>query len=584
VEERNFRVEERLRSFARLITGHFSLKVVFEGDKAFLDEERMQIPPVQNTPEGFSRAKFYVCHECGHALFSDFAIMEEASEEDSRLPRILNSLEDARVERKMITRFPGLKRNMQDNIERIISGWDVKRMPLPTQLIYGIYLVGRGFDVSFFSPDARNILFLFEGDILKAVSSDDPYLVLECARRILSRIDELVKGPEEHDMDTRPSEGAGDKREQEDESEADSAGVDGHEEEGGKEGVSTDAVSGDEKDGTGREPEEIETQLSDEAKEELRISDFSCDSISDLIKSHFDEVRLPDDHDEMRGLEHLKDENNDEEKTIHIPPDGSLEEYSRVLKPLLSECNFLSREIERIVAQRRTKRERMAFRRRERKGILDTRNLWKIAKGEDTIFKRRIRGEGKTLTVDPDSLAIYILLDESWSMSGRERIKEAQKAVMILGEALDKLDIPFAITGYTTAKDMLMRFLYKGFQENFRRVKTRLLKIRARYGTYTAEHVPFARRRLEKRKERKKLLIVITDSEEIESKYRLKRAIDLAKEEGIEVIGIGIQTNLMADYYDRFIEIEEIESFAKEFCKRVSHDQKHTKDDEKAGR
>jgi hypothetical protein len=30
------------------------------------------------------------------------------------------------------------------------------------------------------------------------------------------------------------------------------------------------------------------------------------------------------------------------------------------------------------------------------------------------------------------------------------------------------------------------------------------------------------------------------------------------------VIGIGIQTDLMAEYYDRFIQIERIESFAKE--------------------
>ena len=149
-------------------------------------------------------------------------------------------------------------------------------------------------------------------------------------------------------------------------------------------------------------------------------------------------------------------------------------------------------------------------------------------------------------------------------MSEMGRIKEAQKALIILAEALDNLQIPFAIAGYTTTRNELLRFPYKEFHEDFRKVRTRLLQIRARHGTYTAEHIPFALRRLERRKERKKILMVITDSEDIESEYRLKRAMDKAKVKGIEVIGVGIQTDLMAEYYERFIEIERIEDFAKE--------------------
>jgi len=558
MERRNFRIEDRLRSFAKLITGNFSLKVVFEGDKAFLDEERMQIPPVQNTPQALSRAKFYISHECGHALFSDFAVMEEASREDSRLPRILNSLEDARVERMMAERFPGLRRIMWENIQEIISEWNITGMPLHTQLIYGMYLMGKGLDVSILSGDAQIILSLLKEDILKAALSDEPYPVLESARRILRKIDELVGKTEKHDIDARPSEDTGDEGKRENE----------------KPGVAVNAS--EEKTNNTNTVSDDGIQLPKEVREELGRSDLSCDSISDLIKSHFDKVRLPDDYDGMRGLEHLKDENNDEEETIHIPPEGPLEDYHKILNPILRECNFLSGELERITSQRRRKKRHMAFKRGERRGILDTKTLWRIAEGEDKVFKRRIKGEGKSLTVDPDSLAIFILIDESWSMSEMGRIKEAQKALIILAEALDNLQIPFAITGYTTTRNELLRFSYKEFHEDFRKVRTRLLQIRARHGTYTAEHIPFALRRLERRKERKKILMVITDSEDIESEYRLKRAMDKAKEKGIEVIGVGIQTDLMAEYYDRFIQIERIESFAKELLnllKRVLTEQ-----------
>ena len=131
-----------------------------------------------------------------------------------------------------------------------------------------------------------------------------------------------------------------------------------------------------------------------------------------------------------------------------------------------------------------------------------------------------------------------------------------------MGEALDTLGITFAVTGYT-ASPRLQRILYKEFHESHTEVKTRLLDMRHRAGTFTAEHIPFAVRRLEKRNERKKILIVTTDADDIESPIRLQDAILDAREADIEVIGVGINTNCMNQYYEIFIEITDIRDFAR---------------------
>ena len=81
--------------------------------------------------------------------------------------------------------------------------------------------------------------------------------------------------------------------------------------------------------------------------------------------------------------------------------------------------------------------------------------------------------------------------------------------------------------------------------------------------TYTAEDLPFALRRLRERSERKKILVVITDADEIESPYRLKEAILDIKDEGVEIVGIGICTSLMSQWCDRYIEVADMIGFAR---------------------
>ncbi len=455
MRERRFKVEPRLRSYARLITQNFRLRVLFQGEEACMGDGWMRIPPVENTEEGLSRAKYLVAHECGHELHSQLDIKEEAAKKDKRLPYILNALEDARVENLMVRRFEGLENNMRVNIEKIVSKWD-ESMPIGSQLLGGMFLVGRGFEVSMLSKDAQKILHWLEPLIMQASEAPDSQKVLEISEEVLKGIDHILK-------DT---------------------------------------------------PEKNVPGVSDETKSGIAGSDFRNKDMTDCIREHFDEVRLPTDYDGMADMEELKDENQAEDETIIHPDEGNLAEYNAILTPLRRELNYLVQHLYSLVSKKRQKRRRRTFVRNRERGVVDSGRLWKLCAGKEDVFKERRVADDDLMAVDPDSLVVYLLVDESHSMMELGRYMRAREAAVILCEALDRLGIAFALTGYT-ASSKLSRILYKQFDESYSDVKTRLLGMRHRMGTLTAEHIPFAVRRLEKRNERKKVLIVITDSTDI---------------------------------------------------------------------
>jgi len=66
-------------------------------------------------------------------------------------------------------------------------------------------------------------------------------------------------------------------------------------------------------------------------------------------------------------------------------------------------------------------------------------------------------------------------------------------------------------------------------------------------------------------------LIVVTDATDIESPIRLRNAILDAAEAGVEMIGVGIHTDLMSHWYTIFIEITDITSFARQMLELLKN-------------
>jgi len=497
-----FYLEDRLRSFARMITGNYKLKVIFTGSVASITTNQMLIPPLENTHEAFSLAKFLVGHESGHDLFSVMDLKEKASKKSILLGDILNSLEDARIETLMTQRFEGLDALFDAEIRKIIDERNYSTVPLSIQALHGLYMMGKGYDISPITEEAQDLISGMRDLVDRAVKAKDSHGVLRVSQQIYEKLKHLE---DEH-----------------------------------KNNSSDRIVPG---------------------------KGVMCDNnLPDMVIESLDRHKLDPDYDNMEDYPFMKDENVDEEETEMIPGKHPLSEYLMFIRHHTRHQSYLIQHLKSIVETKRSRSRKKTMQVMQTTGSVDMKRLWKLAAGDDRVLKQRLNQPGITREVDPDSLAIQILLDESHSMNTSGRIQYSREAVAVLGEVLHELRIAFAITGYSTNPG-LQRFLYKQFDEDYRSARTRLVSATNRNGTYTQENIPYALRRLEARRERKKILLIVTDAEEVESDIRFKRAVELTKDAGVDLLGLGINTSFMSGYFHRFVELTDLLRFGEELLK-----------------
>jgi hypothetical protein len=445
-----FHIEDRLRSFARIITGNYKLKIIFTGDSASITTDLMMIPPLEDTPSAFSIAKFLVAHESGHDIFSELTLKANVSVRSTFLADILNSLEDARIERLMTDRFEGLQSLFEESIHKIIKQNDYSKIPLSVQVLHGLYMMGKNYDTSMLSKEARNIISKFQNDVSESNNAKDSRGVLKVAERIYEQLKHLEK---------------------------------------------------------------------DHSNSISTMGNKGNASLPDTVINSLEEHKIDPNYDNMGDYPLLKDENVNESETEMTPDKYPLPSYLALIRNHTKQQSYLIQHLKSIIETKRRRSRKKAVQYMQASGSVDTKRLWKLSTGDDNVMKHKIAHNSINDETDPDSLAVYVLLDESYSMKTFDRMIYAREAVAILGEVLHDLHIPFAITGYTV-RGALYRHLYKRFDEDYINVRTRLVGATERDGTYTQEHIPYAVRKLNEIKKRKKILIVVTDTEELESDLR----------------------------------------------------------------
>ena len=288
-------IEDRLGSFARLITRNFDLKVHFlEGVTPSITTNEMFIPALQNTSQAFRRAKFLVAHECGHDLYSEMDLKTEANKTSVHLGKILNALEDARIEELMIKRFEGLTDDFRENVLDILKEWDMEKMPTHEQVLHGLYLRGRGFDTESFTTEANTYLDDLSSEIRQAVGAPNSFGVLNLSKKVFAKIKRLFPSDP-------PKE---------------------------------DTASGK---GSSRGFVSIPDQIEEEVK-------------SNAIPTHGD-VDLEDYIDYLDGVV-------PEEQTLVTFNGAPFDEYLILIGPHLAQQHYLIQEIHRLMEKRRTKKRR----------------------------------------------------------------------------------------------------------------------------------------------------------------------------------------------------------------------------------
>ncbi len=181
-------------------------------------------------------------------------------------------------------------------------------------------------------------------------------------------------------------------------------------------------------------------------------------------------------------------------------------------------------------------------------GTVDPSRLYGLAMGDTEVFRKK--GTDKKF----DGCA-YILIDNSGSMSGNKRT-EACKAAAVIEEGFRGI-MPIKIVAFDFCGDIVHEVI-KGFDEQQRQNCCWNFCLHGRYGSGNEDEfdIAIASMELQKRPEKKKLLIVLSDGAP-GSPSRTKSAIQKARKEGVQVCGIYFEEGSIGSDADTFKEMYE---------------------------
>ena len=187
----------------------------------------------------------------------------------------------------------------------------------------------------------------------------------------------------------------------------------------------------------------------------------------------------------------------------------------------------------------------------------------------------------KGLPVSAPNLAVFVLIDESGSVT--HELTAAEKRAAIVMEAFcAEIGVPLSIYGYTTQGGTAL-YSYVEFDKIGHGDRYRLMNIRSRGGTPTVGAMVYARGLLRERPEEKKLLIVITDgeaSDDDSSGTKTKQLIaEMQNREHINTIAFGIGEGKTAVCNEfgrkRFVGIDSMESFPSRLVEAIRQNMVH---------
>lgn len=215
-----------------------------------------------------------------------------------------------------------------------------------------------------------------------------------------------------------------------------------------------------------------------------------------------------------------------------------------------------------------------------RSGRLHSASLHRVLQNDPKVFQRKQEHNSK-------DTAVTLLVDNSGSMHG-SRIIVAMQAAYALGQTLERVGIASEILGFTTGSlsasarqqvydehrkgiyfcrtDTIVMPIFKSFSERMTpTVKKRIAyQINVQSGMNTnidGESIEYAAQRLIPRRERRKVMMVMSDGQPVgqNTGWHLKNTVDKLNKMGVETVGIGIQSNAVQHFYDRSMVLNKIE-------------------------
>lgn len=123
------------------------------------------------------------------------------------------------------------------------------------------------------------------------------------------------------------------------------------------------------------------------------------------------------------------------------------------------------------------------------------------------------------LPTEPINLAVSLLIDESGSMAGNDRITRARATAIVVQDFCEKLGIPMMITGHTAWNQHVELYSYAAFDSIDKNDRYRLMDMEPRDCNRDGAALRFAAEKLARYPAEVKLLIIICDGQPNDDGY-----------------------------------------------------------------
>jgi Mg-chelatase subunit ChlD len=548
----------------------FGVQIKIEGNTATTDGERVTLPALNIDENNALRevAWGYLAHEAAHIRFSDFRFATIASSRPIRL-KILNILEDIRIEKAIQGIFPGTKASLEAVVDYLLV-----EHPIPVDL--DVSKVHPGFVLSWFLQDHLRVNILRQSALEASAIQAEAALETTFSTGVVTRLFGLLS-----DFDTCQSTEACLKltdsiitmleEEQAKENAAD-AKAKAESDEQAQQQPSDDADNSAETESADNTPQPSALpEASPEDGDYLPDADESVGqhsmplgqadndpsqsgSLEAVLKAC--EQDLPEDI--FQGIANLLSSQPtqyyDEMVSLaSVSPHKKGEMGRQLVDSVLSESGKVRASLSGIVQSSQMNKPICKKSGTRIKGS----RLARLAQGDTRVFQR------SAPRVAPNA-AVHILLDGSVSMEGV--IPLATKAVAALTLAFEGIaGVNPAITRFPYQDTDDVEVLLKHGQK-LRPNADSLLPLAEGSSTPLDSALWFAASRVLATREKRKVIIVITDGEPNDARigYLPTRSIiQRCLDSGIELVGIGVGMDV-GHLFDKHIRINDISDLRKE--------------------
>ena len=521
----------------------FGVKVLIQGQDAFTDGERIVIPTANPDDPHYQQIAWgYLAHEAAHIRHTNFDMVQKASSKPIR-KALLNIIEDVRIENELAKDYPGTRRSISQVIEYMV---DTQQMCVPEQLepasnlqawlLFRLrcHFLGQKALTPLYQAVDERVRQLFPAAAMSRLSAMLTAVPsLASTGEVLKLVDAIVAMLEE---ESRPPQ---------DESDAD-----------GGDDIGQDASNYSNNSSDSQTPEADSSAMGDAA--ETGDSDHSdqADNLRQALEASAAQFE-PDTFAQVAEVLSEQAEGHQGVTPLSLPQaEQAMLGDEAILTLSASESAQIRARLRGMVQSSQDNRNHA-----KRHGLrVATHRLAALQAGESRLFIQR------QPRIAPNA-AVHLLVDISGSMGkpigegNRKYFHVANEAALALAMALE--GIPGVVPAVSYFPGIHQEVSIALLPKQSVRHRAACFDQKPRGCTPMAQAMWFAANSLLAQKQKRKLMIVLTDGDP-DDWAATHDIVDRCRRSGFELLGIGIQTRSVEKFFPQSIVINDVKDLKRE--------------------